>query len=256
MLFNVKSKYILESLFSTLNEIHKLYIIKYNNKLKNILGIDLDYYKNKSGKYKIKQENGIVEEYTLNSKVLVFKGYYLNERRHGLGKEYHYNGKIEFEGEFLDGQKNGLGKLFYNSGELKFKGNYINGEKNGKGEEYYDFGQIKFKGEFLHDKKWNGYGYDPTGNIRYIIKCGEGTIKEFYNSGILKLEGEYSNGEISGLVKEYFMNGELQFDGKYLKGKRNGIGKEYDIEKKLIYEGEYLEGEPKQNEIDENCIHQ
>ena len=52
------------------------------------------------------------------------------------------------------------------------------------------------------------------------------------------------------------MNGELQFDGKYLKGKRNGIGKEYDIEKKLIYEGEYLEGEPKQNEIDENCVHQ
>ena len=157
MLFNVKSKYILESLFSTLNEIHKLYIIRYNNKLKNILGIDLDYYKNKSGKYKIEQENGIVEEYTLNSKVLVFKGYYLNGRRHGLGKEYYVNRKLKFFGEFKHGRKNGHGREYDFLGGLKFEGEYKNNKRNGKGNEYHYNGKIEFEGEFLDGQK-NGLG--------------------------------------------------------------------------------------------------
>ena len=114
---------------------------------------------------------------------------------------------------------------------------------------------MKFEGEFLNGKKWNGYGYDPSGNLIYEIKCGRGLFKEYYESGILKIEGEYINGEINGLVKEYFINGNLQFKGEYLKGKRNGLGKEYNYERELIYEGEYIEGEKRATGI-ESCINQ
>ena len=32
------------------------------------------------------------------------------EKKNGNGKEYDYNGKLEFEGEYLNGEKNGKGK--------------------------------------------------------------------------------------------------------------------------------------------------
>ena len=39
-----------------------------------------------------------------------FEGEYLNDKRHGKGKEYNSKGNIRFEGEFLNGIKwNGKG---------------------------------------------------------------------------------------------------------------------------------------------------
>ena len=35
----------------------------------------------------------------------MFEGEYLNGKRNGKGKEYDYNGKLEFEGEYLNGNK-------------------------------------------------------------------------------------------------------------------------------------------------------
>ena len=35
------------------------------------------------------------------------------EKKKGKGKEYDYNGKLEFEGEFLNGERNGEGKEYY-----------------------------------------------------------------------------------------------------------------------------------------------
>ena len=65
-------------------------------------------------------------------------------------------------------------------------------------------------------------------------------IKEYYDNGKLKFEGDYINGERNGKGKEYYDNGKLKFVGEYLKGKRICQGKEYDINGFLIFEGEYL----------------
>ena len=43
-------------------------------------------------------------------------------------------------------------------------------------------------------------------------------------------------------VKEYYDNGKLKFEGEYFDGKRNGIGKEYYDNGKLEYKGRYLNG--------------
>ena len=90
MIFNVKSKYILEIIFSNLEESHRLYIIKYNNNLKNNLGFDLGYYKNYSGRYKIEDKDGRAKEYSLYSRILLFDGEYKNGRRSGKGNEYYF----------------------------------------------------------------------------------------------------------------------------------------------------------------------
>ena len=41
---------------------------------------------------------------------MIFEGEYLNGEINGKGKEYYYNGELEFEGEYLNGKKwNGKG---------------------------------------------------------------------------------------------------------------------------------------------------
>ena len=50
------------------------------------------------------------------------------------------------------------------------------------------------------------------------------------------------NGERNGKVKEYWENGDLKFEGEYLNSKRHGKGKEYYNNGKLKFEGEYYNG--------------
>ena len=97
---------------------------------------------------------------------------------------------------------------------------------------------MEYEGEFRYNKKWNGKGYDESGNIIYELFNGNGKVKEYWYKNILKFEGEYLNGERNGKGKEYFF-GQLIFEGEYLNGERNRKGKEYD-EGQLIFEGEYL----------------
>ena len=86
---------------------------------------------------------------------------------------------------------------------------------------------------------------------------------EYYENGLVKLEGEYLNGKLwnikgynidgnfefeiesgNGIIKEYDYNGTILFEGEYLDGERNGKGKEYgnltdeiyNINKDLEYE--------------------
>jgi len=50
------------------------------------------------------------------------------------------------------------------------------------------------------------------------MRNGKG--KEYYDNGMLKFEGEYTNGERDGKGKEYYNNGKLKFEGEYLNGKQ------------------------------------
>ena len=137
MINGVRSRYILELIFSIIDENYKLYIIKYNNNLKNILELDLAYYKNFSGRYKIGEKNGRAKEYSLNSKILLFEGEYINGRRNGEGKEYYINSKLKFFGKYKNGKKIGKGREYDDLGGLKFEGEFENNKRNGKGKEFF-----------------------------------------------------------------------------------------------------------------------
>ena len=60
---NIKSSYILKDIFSYLNKKQKLNLIIYNKQLQKIIGVDIEDYKEASGKYKIAEENGKGREY-------------------------------------------------------------------------------------------------------------------------------------------------------------------------------------------------
>ena len=105
---------------------------------------------------------------------------------------------------------------------------------------------MEYEGEFRYNRKFNGKGYDTSGNIIYELINGKGKVKEYDDNGKLEFEGEYLNGKRNGRGKEYEY-GELIFEGEYLNGKRwNGKSKEYEYDE-LIFEGEYLNGKRKEN---------
>ena len=102
---NIKSPFIIKDIFSLLNENKKLNIIIYNKKLQNLLEVDIERYKNISGRFIEGEKNGKGKEYELKTNILLFEGEYLKWKRNGKGKEYYYNGKLLYEGEYLNGKE-------------------------------------------------------------------------------------------------------------------------------------------------------
>jgi len=95
-----------------MNMKQKLGIMIYNKKLQKEQEVNIEDYKEVSGKYKIGGKNGLGSEYLLKSNKLIFRGDYLNGKKNGQGKEYYDNGKLKFEGEYLNGKRNGKGKEY------------------------------------------------------------------------------------------------------------------------------------------------
>ena len=234
MLRNLKSIYFIRILFSLVNDKTKLRLIKYNKNFQNIIDINIINYKIMSGRYIIYDSSGKGKEYDSYEDSLLFEGKFLNGKRwEGKGKEI--NGDIILIGEYSEGKLNGKVKE-YREYILIFEGEYIEGKRNGLGKEYYFFGNLIFNGIFKAGKKWEGIGYDKYGHKIYELKNGKGYIKEYDDFGILKYEGEYSNGERNGKGKEYDEKEQLVFEGEYFKGKKwNGKGY-YDLSKNNKYE--------------------
>ena len=175
-------------------------------------------------------ENMQISQSTLSHhmKILCESGI-VNGRKEGDGKEFYFNKRIKFEGSYSKGIKvNGTG---YD----KF-GNEIYTIDNNIVTEKYKNGNRVFEGSYYNGKKWTGVWYDINGNVAYNIKCGKGFVKEFFDDGVLKFEGEYDNGERNGKGKRYdYENKEVLFEGEYLNGEKwNGKGKEYYLDQDEI----------------------
>ena len=198
-------------------------------------GKKYNYYDNAQiefeGEYLNGKINGKGKEYYSNGKLL-FEGEYYNNYMNGKGKKYYNNGNLMFEGEFLHSNKingyfynfkseketeiiNGAGKVkeydVYN-GKLTFEGNYKNGLRwNGIIKEYNEQGIIIFEGVYINgEKEGNKIYYYDNGNIKSIHNYKNwGIVKEYYDDGKIKLEGNI----FDGIVKEYHKNGKIKFEG-------------------------------------------
>ena len=84
----IKSKFIIEEIFSFLRKKKLLNLIIYNKYLQNIYKINIEDYKQTSGKYKEGKKNGIGKIYKSNLNILIFEGEYLNGKKNGKEKKY------------------------------------------------------------------------------------------------------------------------------------------------------------------------
>ena len=173
MLQNIISSYFIKLIYTFVEEVQKLRLVRYNKSIQKNLDISIINYKLFKGNYIIYESNGIGKEYYGYDETLIFEGEYLNRKRNGKGKEYYgYDETLIFEGE------------------------YKNGKRNGKEKEYNKYnGKLKFEGEYLNNKEWIGTGYDENGNIKYKLNNDiNGNGKEYYEDK-LEFEGQYINGK-------------------------------------------------------------
>ena len=77
MLKNIKSLFIIKTIFYNLTEKAKLELLKYDKKIQNKIGINLTIYKKFSGRYIVYETKEDVKEYDINNDKLVFKGKYI-----------------------------------------------------------------------------------------------------------------------------------------------------------------------------------
>jgi len=97
----IKSSYIIDIIISFLPGKLPLNLIKFNKELQKKYSVDINNYKQASGKYKIGGKNGKGKEYRMDKNILLFEGEYLNGKRNGKGKEYNYYGQLIYEGEYF-----------------------------------------------------------------------------------------------------------------------------------------------------------
>ncbi len=147
---SIKSKYLLQEIFSYLYENIKLKIIKNNKAYQKLLEINIENFKKLSGRYKIRVKNGNWEEYNIKNNKLLYKGQYKNGKRNGEGEEYHENGNLKFKGKYLNGYRI-EGKGYFYNGDM-----FLKLEKDGIGMEFYEENKIIFKGEYFKGMRWNG----------------------------------------------------------------------------------------------------
>ena len=143
---SVKSRIIIKTILSNLDNDQKLKLFIYNKEYQKLIGVDfnIEYIKKKSGRYIIGERNGKGNEYSLISNRMLFSGNYLNGKRNGKGKEFDSYGRVEFQGEYLNGRKL-KGKVYDREGNIAWEL-----EKSGKGKEYFYNGKIRFEGEYLN----------------------------------------------------------------------------------------------------------
>ena len=210
---NINSTFIIQTIFSFLDERKILELVKYNKNLQEKLDISLIDYKVYSGKYKIGEKNGKGQEFYLCNDKLLFDGKYLNGKRSGKGKEYNKDGELIYEGEYLNGKRDGHGKEYIGP-----VGGY----------------RIYYEGEYLNGIKLDGIIYKVHNSIQDInyvseIKNGQGYIQKgfmIYKIGEVIIEGEYKNGKLNGKGKEYYYPCyigdpyEITFEGEYKNGKK------------------------------------
>ena len=62
---------------------------------------------------------------------LLWKGFFINNKRTGYAEEYWHTGHLMFKGYFLDDKRTGYWEQGYSNGSLRGKGSYLNGNETG-----------------------------------------------------------------------------------------------------------------------------
>ncbi|MCC7332694.1 MAG: hypothetical protein IT232_08810 [Flavobacteriales bacterium] len=236
----------------------------FNNDIKQ--GLSILYY-DTIGKFKWKEqpfidglEEGTGYEYALDGRIItVFnykKGTFLNKesinrkdnqnKKQGLWKTFHENGKSKIEATYKNDLLNGYYKEYNNKGQLINAILYINGEAQKFAEElakldikkeFFENGKIKKEAVFDADGKEHGTSkyYDENGKINRT---------EHYFHGILLAKGNIDEMERrQGYWEEYYFDGQLKSKGKYIDGKKIDEWEYFFNNGKLEQKGNYVSDE-------------
>jgi antitoxin component YwqK of YwqJK toxin-antitoxin module len=137
------------------------------------------------------------------------EGTYVENKRHGLWKKYHTNGKLKSEITYYMNRPKGSYKLYYPSGVLEEDGNWDDAKNVGEYKRFHPNGKTS-----------QDFHFEPNG-------LRTGIQKYYYENGNLELEVEIKQGLEQGLMRRYYPNGDLM-EEKILE---NGVVKKGSVKK-------------------------
>ncbi len=181
---------------------------------------------------------------------------------------YHANGKIDSETPFTNGVKDGWVTSYAESGEVMYKARFYGDEmqeysyedKNGnmvtpvvlagatgKVLAYYRNGGKSAEYEYSAGE-YNGLSktFSPNGKTLWESQedygHSEGTMKNYYPDGQLKLLRTYWHNTLQGKYQAYYPGARIRIDGQYDLDYKHGTWKYYDEAGKLVRTEEYFYG--------------
>jgi len=165
-----------------------------------------------------------------------FQQFHIGDHRFdGLFNEFYESGSLAEESVFAAGQRKSQ-KLYYMNGKLK-KSLLRRGDKNVDVEQFWDNGKLRSKGAFVEKRQYY-YGFGDSSAWDYLAP--EGKHLDYYESGALEAEENYSDGRLHDVVRRYFKSGKLFEDAQYAKGRVTRL-KRYKENGAVEVDEEYFE---------------
>jgi antitoxin component YwqK of YwqJK toxin-antitoxin module len=189
------------------------------------------------------------------SGLLIYSGYWKNDKREGKGDYYDENGVIWYSGYWRNDKKQGKGICYDSKGNQIFKGTLSDNIYNGYGKRLDYNGDVYVKGDWKDDKLlfydlseceelkgFESFEFDEdslyVGEVKEGKPDGWGCLWKKLK-GCKMYEGYWANGLRHGYGKEFYnkFNPRVRFIGQWAAGVKEGSGTSYHENGKLHYRG-------------------
>jgi len=135
-----------------------------------------------------------------SNQVIEKEGYFSDNRKTGIWKEYYLNGNPKSEITYVDDFADGYARLFYENGKICEEGNWKGTKWVGKYLYYYENGNKQYEWSFNDGGK------------------REGEQKYYHENGKLRIRGEWADGKENGIISEYDASGNLKSEKAFASG--------------------------------------
>ena len=154
----------------------------------------------------------------MNDKKIEYRGFWDIQRQYiiGLGEMKFGDGTI-YQGQIANKTFHGKGRMTRPNGDI-YQGDYVNGEANGHGVFVDAHGSV-YDGQWRNDKQ-HGHG-----------------VEHWYDDGLMRYEGDYTDGHKTGYGKFEFEGN--TYEGQFKDGKFHGQGKYFFADSGKIYRGSF-----------------
>lgn len=156
-----------------------------------------------------------------------------------IWKFYNEQGKLAFAFTYKNGKKTGSKKIYdTKEGFVITSENYESDLKQGNTINYYKNGNIKQTIPFVNGKEEGaGFEYAPDSTIITLTKYKMGFVQREE-----KINRKDANGLKQGSWKEFYANGLVRIEVNFTDDKMNGYYKEYTVKGSLLNTTKYING--------------
>ncbi|CAG7650018.1 stalk domain-containing protein [Paenibacillus allorhizosphaerae] len=214
--------------------------VKTGDRFSSVFGIKDAFRDAFEGEYQSGKQTGYGKLYDDQNRV-IYQGELVDGKRNGLGNAFD-KGMLVFEGYWEDDRETGIGRRYtYNTGMTAAS---LAGRSEATVEEgRYQDGRLAEKlGRYIYSGSFaggmpNGYG-TMTLMHDYVHNDGPKSLTRSNETGWIEYEGDFVNALREGKGKLFEKN-KLVYEGDFVKGRREGIGKAYHLSSNTVYEGAF-----------------